>query len=49
MSAASPAWDPQGVPGYVSWTVPGTKNGSTGYWELVIDTNTVVHFLYMSK
>ena len=34
----------------LSWTVDGTFNGSSGYYELVIDpkSNTVWHFVYKS-
>lgn len=35
----------------LKWVVNGTYNGSSGVWELVVDTttNTIVHFLFRSK
>lgn len=35
----------------LKWVVNGTYNGSSGVWELVVDTttNTTVHFLFRSK
>ena len=35
----------------LKWVVNGTYNGSSGAWELVVDTatNTIVHFLFRSK
>lgn len=35
----------------LSWTVEGTFNGSTGYYELIIDptSNTVWHFVFKSQ
>lgn len=34
-----------------SWTVEGAFNGSTGYYELIIDpnSNTVWHFVFKSQ
>lgn len=44
-----PVPDPRGT-NALSWTVEGTFNGSTGYFELIIDpeTNTVWHFVFKS-
>jgi len=40
--------DPQGVPGAVKWTAPGSLNGTSGTYELVVDltTNKIIHFLF---
>lgn len=45
-----PVPDPRGT-NALSWTVEGTFNGSTGYYELIIDpdSNTVWHFVFKSK
>jgi hypothetical protein len=50
MDAAKPVLDPGGVPGALRWDVPGSMNGSTGVWELVVDprTKTILHFLFKS-
>lgn len=42
--------DPGGLPGALRYEVPGSLNGSTGTYELVINpqTNTVYHFLFRS-
>lgn len=38
-------------PGALRWDVEGTFRGSTGTWELVVDTvtNTVLHFNFVSN
>jgi hypothetical protein len=48
MDASTPVADPGGVPGALRWDVPGTMNGSTGTWQLVVDpqTKTILHFLF---
>jgi hypothetical protein len=40
--------DPGGIPGALRYDVPGSFNGNTGTYELVVDpkTNTVYHFLF---
>ncbi len=45
-----PVTDPRGTNAW-SWTIKGTFNGSTGYYELVIDSqsNTVWHFVFKSQ
>ncbi len=45
-----PAPDPRGT-NALSWTVEGVFNGSTGYYELIIDptSNTVWHFVFKSQ
>ena len=45
-----PVPDPRGTDA-LSWTVEGTFNGSTGYYELIIDptSNTVWHFVFKSQ
>lgn len=45
-----PVPDPRGT-NALSWTVEGTFNGSTGYYELIIDStsNTVWHFVFKSQ
>ena len=48
MAGGKPIPDPGGFPGALRWDVPGAFNGTSGTWELVIDstTNTVLHFLF---
>ena len=48
MDASTPVADPGGLPGALRWDVPGTMNGSTGTWQLVVDpqTQTILHFLF---
>lgn len=45
-----PLPDPHGT-NALSWTVEGTFNGSTGYYELIIDpeSNTVWHFVFKTQ
>ena len=47
MDAGTPVPDPGGVPGALRWDVPGTMNGSSGTWQLVVDPQTkmILHFL----
>ena len=51
IQARKPIPDPQGIPNSVRWDVPGTFNGKSGMWELVINrkTNTILHFFFNSK
>ena len=51
IKAMDPIPDPRGVPNTVRWDVPGTFNGKSGTWELVInkETNTILHFLFNPK
>lgn len=50
MDGGKPIPDPGGVPGALRWDVPGTMNGSSGSWELVVDpqSKTILHFLFQS-
>jgi hypothetical protein len=50
IDSGTPVPDPGGVPGAVRWDVPGTLNGSSGTWQLVVDraTNTILHFQFQS-
>jgi RHS repeat-associated protein len=49
MDAKPPVPDPGGVPGGLRWDVPGTMNGTSGTYQLVVDPNTgtVLHFLFV--
>ncbi|MEV5302941.1 polymorphic toxin-type HINT domain-containing protein [Amycolatopsis methanolica] len=49
MEGSAPKLDPQGVAGVVRWDTPGAYNGSSGRWELVVntDTNTIIHFNFV--
>ena len=51
MDSSDPVPDPGGVAGALRWDVPGTMNGSSGTWELVVDpkTDTILHFLFKSS
>jgi hypothetical protein len=48
MDSAQPIPDPGGVPGALRWDAPGTMNGSSGTYELVVgpNTKTVLHFQF---
>jgi len=50
IDSAAPTADPGGVSSAVRWDAPGTFNGSSGTYELVIDskTNTILHFVFTS-
>lgn len=49
MDSKAPVADPRGT-GALSWTVEGTFNASSGYYELIIDpsSSTVWHFVFKS-
>ncbi|MBS5935363.1 MAG: hypothetical protein KIC94_21180, partial [Clostridiales bacterium] len=50
IESKTPVPDPRGT-NALSWTGEGTFNGSTGYYELIIDpsSNTVWHFVFKSQ
>ena len=50
IESKAPVPDPRGT-NALSWTGEGSFNGSTGYYELIIDpsSNTVWHFVFKSK
>ena len=51
MAAKPPIPDPQGVPGALRWDVPGSYNGSSGTWELVVDPkhSQILHWLFKTN
>ena len=50
MAAKPPIPDPGGVAGALRWDVPGMFRGSSGTWELVVDTKTktILHYNFVT-
>jgi hypothetical protein len=50
IDSSAPVADPGGVPTAVRWDAPGIFRGSSGIYQLVIDTktNTILHFIFTS-
>lgn len=50
MAAKPPVADPSGIPSAVRWDVPGAFRGSSGTWELVVDsmTKTILHYNFVT-